>query len=83
MDAEKGEKERQLRSDTDPSNIHELANVAREIGAEVIGGTVSYPSEITGWQIGDVNFCETLEQYRRRRVQVNMDDQQAVDKHPE
>ena len=32
-----------------PANVTELANIAREIGAEVIEGTVSYPSDTGGW----------------------------------
>lgn len=37
-------------------NASELAAIAREAGAEVIEGTVSYPSDTGGWLIGDLDF---------------------------
>ena len=38
--------------ETDPANATELANIAREVGPEVIKGTVSYPSDTGGWLAG-------------------------------
>ena len=53
-----------------PANASELANVAREVGAEVIEGNVSYPSETGGWLVGNLDFCEHPDTYSGRKVMV-------------
>ena len=37
-----------------PANASELANIARETGAEVLRGALRYPGATGGWQLGDV-----------------------------
>ena len=34
----------------DPNNAQELANIARETGADVLQGELRYPSDSGGWQ---------------------------------
>ena len=52
----------------DLGNAKELATIAREVGAEVLEGDLSYPSESGGWQLGDVDLSEYLAQYRNHRL---------------
>jgi hypothetical protein len=47
-----------------PANIEEVANVAREVGAEVLRGPLTYPSETGGLQLGDLDLSEYLHKYR-------------------
>lgn len=47
-----------------PANAEEVANVAREAGAEVLRGALRYPSETGGWQLGDLDLSEHLSKYR-------------------
>jgi hypothetical protein len=47
---------------------HELANIAKETGAQVIRGPLRYPSETGSWQLGDVDLGEHLWQYRDHKV---------------
>ena len=35
----------------DPSNARELAQIASEVGADVLTGDLRYPSETGGWQL--------------------------------
>jgi hypothetical protein len=53
-----------------PANAEELANIARETGAEVLRGTLRYPSESGGWQLGDLDLSEHLDKYRDRDLVV-------------
>ena len=39
-----------------PANAEELANIAEEVGAEVLRGALRYPSDSGGWQLGDVDL---------------------------
>ncbi len=48
----------------DPANAEELANLARETGAEVLRGSLRYPNETGGWQLGDLNLSEYLAKFR-------------------
>ena len=34
-----------------PANVEEVANIAKETGAEVLRGPLRYPSETGGWQL--------------------------------
>lgn len=52
----------------DPANAHELAAIAREIGAEVLAGHLRYPSASGGWQLGEVDLSEYLARQRDRRL---------------
>jgi len=52
----------------DPANAGELANIAREVGAEVLEGTLRYPSESGSWQLGDVDLGKYLDRYRDQRL---------------
>ena len=54
----------------DPTNAHELAAIAGEIGADVISGVLPYPSETGGWLVGDVDFCEYFDRYRNQEIIV-------------
>ena len=47
-----------------PANTRELANIAKETGAEVLRGPLRYPSESGGWQLGDLDLSEYLSKYR-------------------
>jgi len=35
----------------DPANARELAQIAGELGADVLSGDLRYPSETDGWQL--------------------------------
>jgi hypothetical protein len=47
-----------------PANVEEVTNVAREVGAEVLRGPLTYPSETGGLQLGDLDLSEYLHKYR-------------------
>jgi hypothetical protein len=47
-----------------PANVEEVASVAREVGAEVLRGPLTYPSETGGLQLGDLDLSEYLHKYR-------------------
>lgn len=51
-----------------PANASELKSIAEEVGAVVLDGTLRYPSETGGWQLGGVDLGEFLEQYRDQQV---------------
>jgi hypothetical protein len=53
-----------------PANAEELANIAQETGAEVLRGKLRYPSESSGWQLGDLDLSEHLGKYRDRNLVV-------------
>lgn len=44
------------------------ANIAREVGGEVLEGDRRYPSETGTWQLGDVDLGEYLDRYHNRRL---------------
>ena len=46
-----------------PTNAEEVANIAKEIGAEVLRGPLRYPSETGGWQLDGRGDTE-----RRERI---------------
>jgi hypothetical protein len=48
----------------------QLASLARDIGAEVLEGTLRYPSRTGGWQLGDVDLGDLLSRYRDQRLMV-------------
>jgi hypothetical protein len=50
-----------------PANAEELANIAKETGAEVLRGPLRYSSETGGWQLGDLGLSAHLSQYRDGR----------------
>ena len=52
----------------DSANASELANSAREVGAEVLEGALRYPSESGSWQLGAVDLGEYLDRYRDQRL---------------
>ena len=54
----------------DQSNAQELANIAREAGADVLQGDLRYPSDSDGWQLGDLDLSEYLDQYRDQQLVV-------------
>jgi hypothetical protein len=51
-----------------PANATELANIAREVGADVLEGDLRYPSDTGGWQFGDLDPSEYLDRYRGKRL---------------
>ena len=53
-----------------PSNVNELATIAAETGAKVLRGPLSYPSELGGWQLCDLDLSEHLSRYRDCEVTV-------------
>jgi hypothetical protein len=52
----------------DPANAEELANLADEIGADVLSGDLRYPSDTGGRQLGDLDLSEYLDRYRDQRL---------------
>ena len=54
----------------DPANANELAQIAGEIGAEVLTGDLRYPSETGGWQLGELDLSEYLDRYRNQRMVI-------------
>ncbi len=54
--------------DIDQSNITELANIAKEVGAKVLTGQLRYPSKTGGWQLGELDLDEYLSQHRDKSV---------------
>jgi len=54
----------------DFSNARELAQIASEIGADVLTGDLRYPSETGGWQLGDLDLSEYLDRYRNQRMVI-------------
>lgn len=53
-----------------PANVDELAQIATEIGAEVLRGPLTYPSETGGLQLGDLDLSEWLHKYRDCEVTI-------------
>ncbi len=54
--------------DVDPANANELAQIGREVGADVLEGVLSYPSDTGSWQLNDIDLGEYLDQYRGKQV---------------
>jgi len=54
--------------DADLANAKELTAIAHEIGADVLEGVLSYPSETGGWQLGDLDLSEHLARYQGQRL---------------
>lgn len=54
----------------DPSNASELANIAQEIGAEVLEGNLTYPSDTGNWQLSEIDLSEYLARFRNKKVMV-------------
>jgi hypothetical protein len=52
----------------DPANVHELAEIAGEVGADVLSGALRYPSDTGGWLVGDLDLSEYLDHYRDQRL---------------
>ena len=52
----------------DPANANELAEIAGEVGADVLKGDLSYPSVTGSWQLGDLDLGEYLDCYRGKRL---------------
>ncbi len=44
--------------DVGPATANELAQVGREVGADVLENALSYPSETGSWQLGDIDLGE-------------------------
>ena len=53
-----------------PANAEAIAEFAEETGAEVLRGTLLYPSESGGWQLGDIDLSEHLAKYRDCEVVI-------------
>jgi rubrerythrin len=49
---------------SDSTDVNELANFARQVGAQVLQGDLHRPSATGGWQLGDVDLAEYLDIYR-------------------
>jgi phage FluMu protein Com len=54
----------------DSAIVSRLATIAREAGAEVLEGNLSYPSRTGGWQLGDVDLGDVLGLYRDQRLML-------------
>jgi hypothetical protein len=54
----------------DPANDSALAEIASELGADVLSGTLRYPSDTGSWQLGDLDLTEYLDRYRDQRLGV-------------
>jgi len=53
-----------------PANVEELAQIAREIGADVLRGHLRYPGRSGGWELDGISLSKHLEQYRDQQVTV-------------
>lgn len=53
-----------------PANVDELAQIGAEVGAEVLRGPLTYPSETGGLQLGDQDLSEYLHKYRDCEVTI-------------
>lgn len=58
----------------DPANASELAEIAREIGADVLEGALRCPSDTGGWQLGDLGLSEYLDRHRTRQLVLEVSD---------
>ena len=54
----------------DSAKASQLANIAREAGAEVLEGNLRFPSRSGGWQLGDVDLHNYLGRHRDQRLMV-------------
>ena len=54
----------------DPANARELAQIAGEIGADVLSGDLRYPSDTGGWQLGEQDLSEYLDRCRNQRMVI-------------
>jgi hypothetical protein len=54
--------------DVERANANELAELAGEVGADVLIGDLSYPSETASRQLGAVDLGEYLDGYRGKRL---------------
>ena len=54
----------------DSTKAGKLAAIAREVGADVLEGTLSYPSRTGGWQLDDVDLSDHLGHYRDQRLMI-------------
>jgi hypothetical protein len=50
------------------ANASELAEIASELGADVLSCALRYPSDMGGWQLGDLDLGEYLDRYRNQRL---------------
>jgi hypothetical protein len=51
--------------DVDPANANELAQIGREVGADVLEGALSYPSKTGNWPSGVLTLVNTARGARR------------------
>lgn len=51
-------------------NASELANIARELGADIIDGNLVYPSDTGGWQLGTIDLTEYLARFKDKRLML-------------
>jgi hypothetical protein len=66
----------------DSASAGELAAAAREAGAEVLEGSLRYPSRTGNWQLGDVDLGEHLGRYRDQRLMVVLAPIGAAEREP-
>jgi hypothetical protein len=52
------------------TNASQLASLARDVGAEVLEGTLRYPSRSGSWQLGDVDLGDYLSRHRDQRLML-------------
>jgi hypothetical protein len=53
-----------------PANVEELAQIAREIGADVLRGHLRYPGSSGSWELDGISLSEHLEQYWDQEVTI-------------
>ena len=49
-------------------NALELAKIAEEVGAEVLQGKLTYPSDTGNWRLGEVDLSEWLARFRGKHI---------------
>jgi len=54
----------------DSAMASQLANMAREAGAEVLEGSLHFPSSSGGWQLGNVDLNDYLGRHRDQRLML-------------
>jgi phage FluMu protein Com len=54
----------------DSADAGKLATIARELGADVLEGNLSYPSRTGGWQLDNVDLSDHLGRYRDQRLMI-------------
>jgi phage FluMu protein Com len=55
---------------TESAKTSQLADIARQAGADVLEGNLRFPSRTGGWQLGDVDLNELLGRFQDQRLML-------------